>query len=243
MFDNQNGVCSPYGAFELKASYQRNLLFSNFVVSGLAILITAACMVLYEPVRQGIIIIPKGPIEVSRDLKQLPTITHEPRQLPVKPPSTELPALAQLVPVDNEKSLENDSQVITKEEVVDDGNSGEVQPTGDSIGTITFDTDGLLPGINQFVPVEQVPEFIQKAIPNYPRFERMAGIEGTVWIVAEVDIDGSVSNAKIYKSSGRISLDQAALYVAFKNTFRPAIQNGNPVKLWTAYEVEFVLNR
>jgi protein TonB len=57
-----------------------------------------------------------------------------------------------------------------------------------------------------------------------------------------VDTDGTVKEAVVYVSSGVAVLDRAALKAAYKNKFRPAVQNGNPVAIWVTYKVKFELD-
>ena len=45
----------------------------------------------------------------------------------------------------------------------------------------------------------------------------------------------------MYKSSGTPALDEAAVAVAHKCKFKPAIQNGRPVAMWVTYKVDFIL--
>jgi len=50
-----------------------------------------------------------------------------------------------------------------------------------------------------------------------------------------------VLKAQIGKSSGTESLDEAAIEAAYKNKFKPGIQNGRPIKVWVTYKVDFIL--
>ena len=83
---------------------------------------------------------------------------------------------------------------------------------------------------------------IHQVEPEYPRFARQAGLEGTVHIKALVMPDGSVGDAMVLYSSGVASLDEAALRAAKKNVFKPGVQNGHPVACWVAYQVKFELS-
>jgi len=96
-----------------------------------------------------------------------------------------------------------------------------------------------LPGIDEFVPVDEPATMIESASPIYPKIARDAGLEGTVWIKALVDWDGNVVDAVVYKSCGLNILDQEALKAARRNKFKPAQQDGHPVATWVAYKVEF----
>jgi len=100
-----------------------------------------------------------------------------------------------------------------------------------------------LPGIDDFVRVERPAEMVLRVAPSYPRIAEQAGIQGKVWIKVLVNKRGEVVDAVVFKSSGAKGLDMAALSVAWQNKFRPAVQNGEPVAVWVAYDVDFVLDK
>lgn len=242
MFKNQSVIYSPYGAYELKASYQRNLLLSNLAVCSMFVFAAILLIIIPDSKNPVIPIVPKGPTEIRPILPKPPSIKPETPRVNVRPPKSELPVVGPLVAVDDEEFLDEETELVYIDKFSEVSDSVGEPSIGESTELDFLVGVGEMPGLDQFIPDVQKPEFIYKAIPEYPRFDKLAGIEGTVWIAVEIDIDGSVTNARVYKTSGRKSLDQAALDVAFQNKFRPAIQNGHPVKLWTAYKVEFVLN-
>lgn len=92
-------------------------------------------------------------------------------------------------------------------------------------------------------PVEIYPEMVYKHRPDYPRLAKQAGITGTVWVKALVDEAGKVLKAIVARSSGTVSLDEAAVKAAYKNKFTPAMQKGKLIKVWVTYPIEFVLDR
>lgn len=100
---------------------------------------------------------------------------------------------------------------------------------------------GRLPAPDDFVAVDTVPEMIHNEEPQYPVDAISAGIEGKVWVKALVNESGSVVDVRLGKSSGNSLLDEAAVRVAKKNTFKPAMQNGEPVAVWITYSVVFTL--
>lgn len=236
-----NPLYSPYGAYELKASYQRNMMLSSMYVFGFVIFLTILGIIFINSPAKKIIDDGIPPIDISKSLPHPPSVAPSTPQLQIKPPRTDLPRFTQMIPVDDELIIEIESDVISIDEFAGGSDNEEIRWRGRQFGTGNSESDGDMPGLNQFVYVEQIPQFIYRAKPEYPRFERQLGIEGTVWIAVAVDIDGSVANARVYKSSGRESFDKAALTVAYDNKFRPAIQNGNPIKIWISYQVEFVL--
>ncbi len=99
-----------------------------------------------------------------------------------------------------------------------------------------------LPAEDEFVPVEQVPELIEQAMPVYPKEAEKKKITGKVYIRALIDKNGDPVKVKVAKSSGNGLLDKAALEAAKKNKYKPAIQNKQPVAVWISYPVEFNLD-
>jgi len=104
------------------------------------------------------------------------------------------------------------------------------------------DDEKDLPSVNDFVPVEVLPEMIFEQKPVYPEKAIKAGIEGIVWIRSLIDKDGSVVESIIGKSSGSELLNKSALKSAKECKFKPALQNENPVATWVTYKVDFNLD-
>jgi len=104
--------------------------------------------------------------------------------------------------------------------------------------------DNYLPAPDEFVPVEQLPEMIYEEVPVYPELAKKVGMETELWIKCLVDKNGEVIKAMILKSSGnKENFDRAALDAAYKNKFKPALQNSQPVAVWITYKVDFVLSQ
>ncbi len=140
---------------------------------------------------------------------------------------------------------------------------GEVNfPTRDELAIITprgSETDGIngnagivevsdrdlrdyFPSADEFVAVQEMPTVIKEEKPTYPEVALLTNREATVWVKALVDKEGRVKEARIAKSSGmNVGFDEAALEAAYKNFYKPAIQNGRPVAIWVTYPVEFKL--
>ena len=86
-----------------------------------------------------------------------------------------------------------------------------------------------------------MPEMIESYGPDYPKHAKENNIQGTVWIRSLVDPNGDVLKAEIAKTSGHKELDEAALTVALKNRFKPAVINNKRVSAWVTYKVNFNL--
>lgn len=89
--------------------------------------------------------------------------------------------------------------------------------------------------------VEVKPQPVTIPKPPYPDLARQAGIEGQVVVKALVDVDGSIVDAEILKSSGNISLDQAAMTAARQSKFTPAKQRDQLVRVWVSIPFKFSL--
>jgi protein TonB len=89
--------------------------------------------------------------------------------------------------------------------------------------------------------VEVKPQPVDIPKPSYPDLARQAGIEGQVVVKALVDVDGSISDVEILKSSGNTSLDQAALSAARNAKFTPAKQRDQAVRVWVSIPFKFSL--
>ncbi len=96
-----------------------------------------------------------------------------------------------------------------------------------------------------FVAVEEMPEPIggimaiqQKIV--YPEIAKRAGVEGKVYVLAFVDENGDVRDAKIIKGIGA-GCDEAALEAVKKTKFKPGKQRGKAVRVQVHIPVVFKL--
>jgi len=70
------------------------------------------------------------------------------------------------------------------------------------------------------------------AKPDYPKEARRRGSQGTTTVRFLIDTDGSVAQSTILKSSGDLSLDEAARSALSKCRFKPAVIDGQPQRAW-----------
>ena len=176
-------------------------------------------------------------IKTVADLGPPPSIAQKPPQVQVQKPEITLPKVGIPKPVADEELLDEDVVLATKEEMAEIV-APDISSEGEGI-VIDIDDDPL-PG--DFIPVEIQPEIIYKEKPEYPRLARQAQLEGIVFLRVLVKEDGSVGDAIIQKTSGITSLDDAALKAVFDCKFKPAIQNGRPIKVWVSFPYEFILH-
>jgi TonB family protein len=83
-------------------------------------------------------------------------------------------------------------------------------------------------------------EAIQKNL-QYPEIARRAGIQGRVILNLLINENGVVDTVKVLKSLGKSGCDEAAVNAAKSVRWKPAINNGVPVKVWVGIPVVFKL--
>jgi TonB family protein len=89
--------------------------------------------------------------------------------------------------------------------------------------------------------VEVKPKPIYSPVPDYPYRAKIEGIMGMTVVKMLIDIDGTVMEVKILKTSGNQWLDKAALEAAKKSTFSPAEHKGKKVRVWASRPFKFKL--
>ncbi|GHD31669.1 energy transducer TonB [Halioglobus pacificus] len=83
-----------------------------------------------------------------------------------------------------------------------------------------------LPARAQFVPPEPIGAGADPSLPS--------GYETEAWLVYtyEIDTTGAVVNPEIHSSNGVLQAEQSILNQVSAQQFRPAMRNGNPVKVF-----------
>ena len=84
----------------------------------------------------------------------------------------------------------------------------------------------LLDDIAQTRELQTRVRYLETTRPVYPRRAREMGWQGTVLLRVEVNPDGSVGEVEIRRTSGHISLDQAAAKAAKTWRFEPPADGG-----------------
>jgi len=229
----------PYGAYELKATYQKNFLKANAIVSGSVILLTVIYLLATAFGGDDAIDLTGRVIKTVADLGPPPSVAQKPPQVQVVQPDITLPKVGIPKPVADDELMDEDVVLATREELADI----QAPDVGSDEGVkIDIDED-FIPASDEFVPVEIMPELIFKNKPEYPRMVKDAGLEGKVTLRVLVKKDGTVGDAIVQVSSRIASLDEAALKAVFGCTFKPAIQNGRPVNVWVSFPYEFELTK
>jgi len=237
-----SSLYSPYGAYEMKSKYQRNFFFGTLATLTFVVLILVISWAITNLGKEEIVDAPVVVIKTIAELGPPPTIAKKPPQVAVSQPNVVAPKVGIPKPVADDEVIDDDVVLATRDElaqIVAPDVKDITDMSGDDI-KIEIEDD-YLPDIKEFTPVEIYPEMIYEEKPEYPRLAEQAGIEGIVYVRALVSKDGKVLDAVIEKTSGTASLDDAAVKAAYKNRFKPGIQNGRPIACWVTYRVSFEL--
>lgn len=241
MSNVNSALYSPYGAYELKSRYQRNFVLGTLITLAFVLAILGTFW-LIGALQGGDEAVNAAPVVIKTiaELGPPPTIAKKPPQVKVNQPNVAAPKVGIPKPVADEEVLDDDVVLATRDELAEIV-APDIQTMSEGQGDIVVDIDEseYLPDASEFVPVEIYPEMIYEEKPEYPRLARGAGLEGTVWVQALVDKEGTVRKAQVARSSGTAALDEAAVQAAYKNRFKPGIQNGRPVAVWVTYKVDF----
>lgn len=95
-----------------------------------------------------------------------------------------------------------------------------------------------------FPPPAKKPELIYQAEAQYPENLKRLRRSGQSSLRVLVDIDGTVSFAKVVKRSRYTPFDVNAKDAAYKSLFKPALdKNGDPIPAWYPMEVIYDPNK
>jgi len=75
----------------------------------------------------------------------------------------------------------------------------------------------------------------------YPEIAMIAGIDGKVYVLASIDENGYVTNAKIIKGIGA-GCNEAALDAVKQTKFTPAMKDQKPIKVEVLIPIVFALS-
>jgi protein TonB len=104
-------------------------------------------------------------------------------------------------------------------------------------------TEEALPGMDDFQSLETEPDVDLAELARnvvYPEVARKAGIEGKVTVSVLIDKQGKPKKVVIRESSSS-ALNNAAIDAVKKTSFKPGIQNRQPVTCWLLIPVVFKL--
>ncbi len=241
----------PYGAFELKSRYQRNMLIGTTTAVLLATALISLIWILgCAAAVETQIVDPPGLTDSMTIIfvePSPPGIDDIRGGKGIKPPPPSKLDNGIFVAVDDllaeedtvdfsELHKRGTGEYDPEAEYGEDGDQGE--PGGLYIGP------EVIPPVGAFIAVEVGPVIIHEQKPEYPRLALEGGFTASVFIDAFVGREGQVLDARVARCTrNHMGFEEAALKAAYKCTYRPAIQNGAPVGVWISYQVDFVLDR
>ncbi|MDH4222105.1 MAG: energy transducer TonB [candidate division Zixibacteria bacterium] len=238
-------VATPYGAFELKRVYQKNLGMAVLLAGLVHILLIGSFLVFSHITSQKPTATRVITIKSIAELGAPPSLSQaQARQVAVAAPAA---AAAPSVGIPEAVPDDEAKETVT---LASQTELGALQnPTIATEGTgredivIDIPEEEYLPTADEFIPYEEAPVPIKWIKPKYPELAEKAGVEGMVWVQALVDKHGKVRDAKCIKT-GSVNPDifcDAAVEAAKQNEYKPAISNKEPVAVWVQYKVEFLL--
>jgi protein TonB len=128
-----------------------------------------------------------------------------------------------------------------------------IQPYVDNLESLSksqpLESNTISDSIEQSLRDYRVVDFIRKAkplyrsnpSPGYPRMARRRGYQGNVVLEVMVARNGTVSDLRVFKSSGFPILDRAALDSVKKWTFVPGMRGDEIVEMWVKVPIRFEL--
>jgi len=251
VFDGRN---RHYGAYELRALYQRHVTRALVIATAVFALILAFPLLAQVMKKVVPVTHPRPFITelISVDMPVAPPAIVTPPPAAAKPPTTppQLPTIKNLVPV-----VAKDEQVTPEDKVpeqkdLETTQSGMVTRAGDpnAVAAIPNDlpmgkNDGIVPEISTpYRFVEQMPELpggggqlaivvaIQKAV-RYPAMALRNQVEGRVYVSFTVDSKGEVTDVKIVKGLGSGIDEETIRAIKTLPRFIPGKQNGREVSV------------
>jgi len=236
-----------YRALELKRYYQKSMMLGITIAAAFHLAIIGGVL-LYQYIKsrsevpEAVAVVR---IQTLSDIAPPPSMTAAKPQVTVAEPDIAPPSIGIPTPVPDEEVVEEVRFATRKElaelsaPVTEAVGSGE----GDSV-VVDIPLEDYFPTPDEFVAVEEMPVEIYREEPTYPEMAELTEKSGVVWVQALVDKEGRVRDARVLKPSGtNVGFEEAALEAAYKNKYKPAIQNGRPVPVWVSYKVEFRFRR
>ncbi len=113
-------------------------------------------------------------------------------------------------------------------------------PYGDDLFVPSFGAVTTEP--EPYFHFEEYPTLVRYVSPIYPELAIQAGIEGTVYLSVLVGTDGAVKEVGVLQSDATPAMEKAAIVAVRLFEFRPATQNGKPVKARITIPIIFRLD-
>lgn len=151
--------------------------------------------------------------------------------------------------IEQEKEVE---QEIVKPIIINKAKTEKIQPTSPSeltsetkVKSPLFHTNFLInsgPLITTKLGQSDIPKFLHREIPEYPRIARKLGKEGKVVLRLTINKAGNLVNIIVVEKAG-YGFTEAAINAVKKSTFLPAKKDGRPITSQVILPIRFVLRR
>ncbi|MFH1699195.1 MAG: TonB family protein [Candidatus Zixiibacteriota bacterium] len=237
-----NSMATPYGAFELKSCYQRNMMLGTLSTIALTIVIGFGVwiyrIITYEDMEATNVI----RIKTIAELGAPPSLAAKPPQINIDKPKIAAPTVGIPTAVDDDEVIDEDIVIASRDELqeINAPVFGEEGEGSDLV--IDIPEEDYMPSPDEFVAVEVYPVQTYEEIPEYPRLAQEGGFTAKVVIEAFVDKNGNVKKAQAKQCTRpNMGFEEAAVKAAYKCLYRPAIQNGAPIGCWISYVVDFTM--
>lgn len=251
VFDGRN---RRYGAYELRALYQRHVTRALVIATAILALILAFPL-FAQLMKKAAPTITRRPVitemmNVDTRVDQPAIVTPPPaatKPLTTPPP---LPTIKNVVPVVAKDEETTPEDKVPEQRELETTQSGVVTRTDDpnAVAAIPNDLpvgkdDGVAPEVSKpYIFVEQMPELpsgggqpaivaaIQKAV-RYPSIALRNQVEGRVYVSFTVDPKGEVTDVKIVKGLGSGIDEETIRAIKTLPRFIPGKQNGREVSV------------
>lgn len=234
-------VVAPYGAFELKRNYQKNMFLGSISSAFLAAICIFSIWFFGLSTYEEITGSRGSDLDsiVSRPIR-LPKIIPRPPQVNPSRPGGAPHKYGIFKLVDDDEFFEDIVSTYARGDFMG-LDSGSDSPEGYEDGEpgIPYNSE-YLPSPDKFVSVEVQPIQIYEEKPKYPRLALDGGFSAYVIVETFVSRTGVVLKAQAKKCSRPgMGFEEKAIAAALKCKYRPAIQNGDPIGIWISYRVSF----
>jgi TonB family protein len=99
-----------------------------------------------------------------------------------------------------------------------------------------------IPDMNDFVPVDKMPQIKKSFSPQYPEQAKRNSIEGTVYVKLFVNKEGRAAKSIVIRSDNEI-FNQPALDAAAQFEFLPAVKGDKTIGVWVVVPFRFKLSK
>jgi len=243
------GQWNRTAARQLKRAYVTVNVFEGMIIAGLMISIQLGH-------RAPSVVLPNPDVQIIErryvDMQPAPNIVPQPIELPTIDPLVPVVTSGIPLPVDDRDAT--DVTMGTQGQLSGvDPNDPRLKPDPNVIVRIVTDSmpqpavdtgNADIPEPGKFIKTSRKPEVVRLQAPEYPEHCRVLGIEGIATVNLLLNLDGSIMDARVARSSGNAELDSAAVKAGRRCEFTPALGNRlQPVRVWVAVPFSFKLER